>query len=175
MSSFIYAGVGARATPRPVLADMTAIAKWLAREGWLLATGGANGADAAFAAGAPADRRRLYLPWDGYNGHRGPRCHAPGRGELAAWTEAARRAHPAWDRCSDAVRKLHARNAAVLLGPALDRPVRAVVAWTPGGAVAGGAGLALRIAEARGVPVFNLALISPREACLRMRAIRLSA
>ncbi len=175
MKNFTYAGIGARATPRPVLANMTAIANWLAREGWLLATGGANGADAAFARGTPNGSRSLYLPWDGFNGHRGPHCHAPGPGELAAWTEAARQAHPAWDRCSIAVRKLHARNAAVLLGPGLDSPVAAVVAWTPGGAVTGGTGLALRIADAHGIPAFNLARVSPRETCLRLRAIRAAA
>ena len=63
MPILTYAGIGARATPSSVLADMTVIAGWLARTGWHLATGGAEGADSAFAAGAPADRRSLWLPW----------------------------------------------------------------------------------------------------------------
>ncbi len=175
MTSPIYAGIGARATPEAVLDDMTVIAAWLARTGWRLASGGANGADAAFAAGAPAGQRTLYLPWVGYNGHAGSDCRAPSPSELAAWMAVAAPLHPAWSRCSPAVRKLHARNAAVLLGPGLDRPVDAAVAWTPGGVVTGGTGMALRIATEHGIPVLNLGVLTPRAACERLRALRRSA
>ena len=48
MATLTYAGIGARATPGAVLADMTVMAGWLARTGWHLSSGGANGADAAF-------------------------------------------------------------------------------------------------------------------------------
>lgn len=170
-----YAGIGARATPKPVLDDMATISAWLARTGWRLSSGGAHGADAAFADGAPAGARTLYLPWPGYNRHRGADCRFPSPSELAAWMAVAAPLHPAWPRCSPAVRKLHARNAAVILGPGLDRPVDAVVAWTPEGAVTGGTGMALRIAADRGIPVFNLAVLSPRAACERLQAIRRAA
>ena len=96
MPILTYAGIGARATPSSVLADMTVIAGWLARNGWHLATGGAEGADSAFAAGAPADRRSLWLPWPGYNGHHGPDCLALSRSELSACMDIAARSHPAW-------------------------------------------------------------------------------
>ena len=43
MTTLIYDGIGARATPGPVLADMTKMAAWLARTGWNLAAGGARG------------------------------------------------------------------------------------------------------------------------------------
>ena len=172
MTEFIYAGIGARSTPKPVLADMATIAAWLARQGWMLASGGADGADAAFAGGAPAGRRSLFLPWSEYNGCRGSDCHVPGSGELAAWMAVASTVHPAWERCSTAVRKLHARNAAILLGPALNRPVDAVVAWTPGGRDVGGTGVSIRIAHMHGIPVLNLALLSPRETCRQLRDIR---
>ena len=167
-----YAGIGARATPKPVLDDMTTISAWLARTGWRLSSGGAHGADAAFANAAPRGTRTLYLPWPGYNGHRGADCRFPSPYELAAWMAVAAPLHPAWPRCSLAVRKLHARNAAVILGPGLDRPVDAVVAWTPEGAVTGGTGMALRIAEEHDIPVFNLGLLTPRAACERLQAIR---
>ena len=48
---------------------MMAIAGWLARIGWHLATGGADGADTALTGGAPAGQRTIWLPWRGYNGH----------------------------------------------------------------------------------------------------------
>ena len=87
----------------------------------------------------------------------------------------AARLHPAWHRCSPAVRKLHARNGAVVLGRQLDRPVDAVVAWSPGGAITGGTGMALRIAAEWGIPVLNLGAITPRAACEQLQAIRRSA
>ena len=68
MATLTYAGIGARATPTNVLADMTVMSGWLARTGWHLASGGADGADSAFAAGAPAEQRTVWLPWRGYSG-----------------------------------------------------------------------------------------------------------
>ena len=119
-----------------------------ARTGWNLASGSADGADTAVGGGAPAGQRTLYLPWPGYNGHAGPasgpstsrgRAITGMRGRTAVrfpgprslgCMEIAARLHPAWHRCSPAARKLHARNAAILLSSELDCPVDAVVAWT---------------------------------------------
>ncbi len=172
MTTLRYAGIGARATPAAVLADMTVMAGWLAPTGWHLSSGGADGADSAFAGGAPVGQRTIWLPWRGYNGHRGPDCRVLSAAEIAACIEIAAPLHPAWERCSPAVRKLHARNAAVLLGEALDRPVDAVVCWTAGGRTEGGTGMAIRIAEARGIPVLNLGAMTPRAVCERLAAIR---
>ena len=172
MATSTYAGIGARATPRAVLADMEKMAGWLARTGWLLSSGGADGADSAFAAGTPAGQRTIWLPWRGYNGHRGPDCRVLSAAALSACMEIAALSHPAWQRCSPAVRKLHARNAAILLGERLDRPVDAVVAWSERGAAVGGTGMGIRIAEAHGIPVLNLGSMSPRAVCERLAAIR---
>ena len=174
MATLLYAGIGARATPAAVLADMETIAAWLARTGWTLSSGGADGADAAFAAGAPAEQRTVWLPWRGYNGHRGPDCRVLSTAAMAACIEIAAPLHPAWERCSPAVRKLHARNAAVL-GLTLDRPVDAVVAFTSEGRVEGGTGMAIRIAEANDIPVLNLGSMTPRAVCECLAAIRRSA
>ena len=172
MATLRYAGIGARATPAAVLADMETMAGWLARTGWHLSSGGADGADTAFAAGAPAGQRTIWLPWRGYNGHRGPDCRVLAAAELSACMEIAAPLHPAWGRCSPAVRKLHARNAAVLLGEALDRPVDAVVCWSAGGRAEGGTGMAIHIADDRSIPVFNLGAMTPRAVCERLAAIR---
>ena len=172
MTTLRYAGTGARATPAAVLADMETMAGWLARTGWTLSSGGADGADSAFAAGAPAGQRTVWLPWRGYNGHRGPDCRVPSAPAMAGCMEIAAPLHPAWERCSPAVRKLHARNAAIVLSASLDRPVDALIAWTVEGRVKGGTGMGIRIAEARGIPVLNLGSMSPRAVCERLAAIR---
>ncbi len=173
--TLLYAGIGARATPAPILAEMTKMAGSLGRTGWHLTSGGAVGADSAFAEGAPAGRKTIYLPWRGYNGHAGEHCHILSPAELASCIDIASRMHPAWNRCSPTVRKLHARNVAILLGPSLDRPVDAVVCWTEGGAITGGTGMALRIAAKYRIPVFNLSTISPREAFVRLLTISLES
>ena len=173
MFTLTYAGIGARATPPSVLTAMTVMAGWLARQGWHLNTGGAAGADRAFTAGAPAGQRTLHLPWSGYNGCAGRDCRVLSPSELQSCMAIAARLHPAWDRCSPAVRKLHARNAAIL-GVGLGRPVDAVVAWTPGGTVTGGTGRAIRIATDAGIPVLNLGAMTPRAVCERLLAIRRS-
>ena len=175
MTTLTYAGIGARATPAAVLADMETMAGWLARTGWHLSSGGADGADAAFAAGAPAEQRTIWLPWRGYNGHRGAECRVLSAAAMAAYMEIAASLHPAWERCSPAVRKLHARNVAILLGERLDRPVDAVVCWSARGEPVGGTGMGIRIAEARGIPVLNLGAMPPRAVCERLAAIRRAA
>ena len=174
MATLTYAGIGSRKTPASVLANVTVIAGWLARTGWHLASGGATGADTAFASGAPADRRTIFLPWPRYNGCRGPDCRVLTPSQLSACMAIAAALHPAWHRCSSGARKLHARNVAIL-GQTQDRPVDAVVCWSERGEPVGGTGMGIRIAEARGIPVLNLGSMTPRAVCERLAAIRRAA
>ena len=175
MTSLTYAGIGSRSTPARVLQAMTVMAGWLARTGWHLASGGADGADTAFARGAPDGQRTLYLPWRGYNGHGGPDYRTLTPAALSACMALAARLHPTWHRCTPGARKLHARNSAIILTETLDRPVDAVVAFTADGRATGGTGMGLRIAAEHGIPVVNLGVLTPREACERLLAIRRAA
>ena len=172
MAPLVYAGIGARKTPEPVLAVMRRMAWYLAEKGWHLNTGGADGADRAFVEGSPV-LRTVFLPWPGYNGWRGLQCVTYTEASLDHFSSIAARHHPAWERCSPAVRKLHARNVAVVFGARASglTPSRAVVCWTEGGRVTGGTGLAIRLAGRAGIPVFNLATMHPRDVCLAMNRI----
>ena len=85
MATLIYAGIGARATPASVLADMTVMAGWLARTGWHLASGGADGAD------SPRLGRR---PGSGRSGFRGGAT--TGTGGRSAGRCLRRRCRRAW-------------------------------------------------------------------------------
>ena len=161
MRQLVYAGIGARATPHAVLEHMTVMAAWLARKAWHLHSGGAAGADTAFAAGAPASQRTLFLPWQGYRGHGGRDCRTLSTEQIDRCLAIASSLHPAWHRCSPAARKLHARNAALLLGADTTMPVDAVVAWSARGAVTGGTGMAIRIAQEHGIPVLNMGVLHP--------------
>ncbi|MDD9992260.1 MAG: hypothetical protein OXP75_10690 [Rhodospirillales bacterium] len=174
MTQLVYAGIGSRATPRAGLESMTVMAAWLARRGWHLHSGGAAGADAAFAAGAPAGTRTLFLPWPGYRGNAGPDCRTLGADRTRRCLAIAAALHPAWHRCSPAARKLHARNVAILAADT-DAPVDAVVAWTEGGALRGGTAMGIRIAHEFGIPVLNLGSMQPRAVCERLEEIRAAA
>jgi SLOG cluster4 family len=113
-----YAGIGSQRTPGDVLELMRTIAVALARRGWVLRSGGAPGADQAFAAGARAagGTIELYLPWTAFAGQAGAHLARPTR---AAYRLAARH-HPAWERLDGRARALHARNAHQVLGAGLD-------------------------------------------------------
>ncbi|MCY3754700.1 MAG: NADAR domain-containing protein, partial [Alphaproteobacteria bacterium] len=167
-----WAGIGARNTPDAVLADMTALARRMADAGHRLASGGAEGADAAFAAGTPEGQRTQWLPWEGFNKLAGPDCRTLSDESMRKCMAVAERLHPAWDRCRPGVRRMHARNVAILLGPDLDRPVDAVVCWTEDGKIRGGTGMGLLIAREWKIPVINLATGSAQSAWEKLQQLQ---
>ena len=147
-----YAGIGSRDTPLVVQNQMRSFARSLASWGWILHSGGAVGADQAFASGAG----EAACIFTASNAHEQP--------GFAGAERIAEEHHPAWHRLSPYVRRLHARNVFQVLGPDLHSPVRFVLCWTPDGAYrgretgmkTGGTGQALRIADAYGIPIYNL-------------------
>lgn len=160
----IYAGIGSRKTPADVLSIMGRIATRLDRWCWVLRSGGADGADTAFA--NFAKRAELYVPWPGFNSKLGARLTRPS----AIAMDIAAKYHPNWQNLSDAVQKLHARNVHQILGADCESPCTMVVCWTPDGSTGittprtGGTGQALRIAYDHKIPIFNLARQDHREA-----------
>jgi hypothetical protein len=151
----IYTGIGSRQTPAEVLALMTRIAQALDAAGYILRSGGAAGADTAFAQGAT--HREIFLPWPNFNSVRdGIVVHG------TAWAQAeavARTIHPAWNRLSQGAARLHTRNIFQVLGAGLDQPAQFVIFWAPeqAGEVQGGTRTAVALARQRGIPCFNLA------------------
>ena len=150
-----YAGIGSRKTPSHILNIMTNIARNLEEIGYTLRSGGADGADKAFADGCK--NKEIYIPWKGFNGITD-----------ATYTEATKDAfliasnvHPAWDRCSYGAKKLHARNVHQIFGQNIhdeDNYSSFVVCWTPNGQAIGGTATAIKLAKQRNIPVYNLAL-----------------
>lgn len=148
----IYTGIGARGTPDHILRDMRTIAANLELSGFKLRSGGANGADSAFETGVQDPKNcDIFLPWRNFNNN--PSHLHDIRSEAY---DMAEEFHPAWNRCSPAARKFHARNCYQVLGLSLDVPSDFVACWTPDGLASGGTGQALRIAQHHDIPVFNL-------------------
>lgn len=158
----IIAGIGARATPSHLAAEMSFIGLWCRENGHWVRSGHAEGADWFFERGA-LENCIAYLPWAGFNddpekhgsmaaspAHRRvikPNCHT---------LKITKQYHPAYDSLSYGVLCLMCRNVCQVLGENLDSPVNAVVCWTKDGKDSGGTGQAIRIAQDRGIPIINM-------------------
>lgn len=154
-----YAGIGSRETPEPICRFMAQVADRLARRGYTLRSGGADGADSAFERGVPEGfSKEIYLPWRGFNGNASPlfdlgEHEGTVRGIAAAY-------HPAWKRLSSAEKTLHARNVCQVLGADGRTPSEFVLCFTPDGRGKGGTGQSIRIAQAHRIPVYDLGAFS---------------
>ena len=150
----IYTGIGSRSTPEPILALMRHIGHEMAMDGWTLRSGGAVGADSAFAEGCGTKgMSEIYLPWFGFNDEGVP---VDRLGNFDEAMDIAEQFHPAWHKCSSGAKKLHARNVYQILGIDLNTPTNLVICWTPNGKRTGGTGQALRLAEALDIKIFDL-------------------
>jgi type II secretory pathway component PulJ len=153
-----YAGIGSRETPKSIQRIMVQIADDLEQAGYILQSGGADGADSAFEGGLsePETTSRIFLPKNGFNGRwvspKTPQYIVPEYREdiLAKY-------HPKNPRqLSESARLLLSRNAYQVLGPELRQNVDFIVCWTSDGKASGGTGQALRIAADKGIDVYNL-------------------
>lgn len=141
MKTFTYTGVGSRQTPADICKLMTKIASRLEKKNYTLRSGGAVGADSAFEKGVEK-LKEIYFAND-------------------ATEEAMKIAssfHPAWHRCKDYVRKLHARNVFQVLGKDLKTPSDFLICWTPEGSGSGGTGQAIRIATHYQIPIYDMGI-----------------
>jgi hypothetical protein len=157
-----YAGIGSRDTPESVCDEMRHIASELSiKKGYVLRSGGADGADTAFEEGAlkwaeywlEGNGIEVYLPCKGFNSH--PSIDFIRVSQKAK--EIASELHPAWDRCSDFAKKLLGRNVYQILGYDFRTPSSFVVCWTKNAKIRGGTAIGIRLAKRHGIPVYNLA------------------
>jgi hypothetical protein len=127
-------------------------------DGWRLRSGGAPGADKAFASLVKL-AKDIYPPWNNFEGN--PLIYPVSQTAI----DLAGALHPAWDNCARAEKLLHGRNSYQVLGHSLDVPSEFVVCWTPDACKyhatrnqsTGGTGTAISLAVVNGIPVFNLA------------------
>lgn len=157
MSNIYYTGIGSRETPEEILGWMQDIGWLLAKKGYTLRSGGADGADSAFEKGCDQanGKKDVYIPWKNFN-KRGWTKDAGIVPDLEAAKEIVMRTHPAPRRLSQGAMKLHSRNPYQILGDNLNTPSDFVIAYTPNGKLKGGTATALRLAQENNIPVYNL-------------------
>lgn len=158
----IFTGVGSRETPPIAMELLTAYARICAKAGMTGRSGAAAGADTAIETGIDLARgkKEIYLPWRGFNS-----STSSFFGVTDQALAMAAKVHPAWDRLSDAAKKLHGRNVYQVLGANLSAPSNFLICWTADGIEteaertrkSGGTATAIVLACRHGVPVFNIA------------------
>lgn len=148
-----YTGIGSRETPGDVLSVMTDIARKLSRKGYILRSGGAEGADTAFELGAKNNLMEIYIPWEGFNGRKedGTSYIIPPYNDYYIY-----KYHPKSNKLTTTGRMFMSRNTYQVLGMDLNTPSDFVVCWTKDGGFTGGTGQALRIAQDHGIKIYNL-------------------
>ena len=150
MGDVFYTGIGSRETPSPIMAVMTELAEALQERGWILRSGGADGADLAFEKGA-GTRKNIFIPWKGFNDSLSPYYNIPDKA-----FEVAAKIHPAWDKLGQGAKRLHARNIMQVTGMNLKVKSKFIVCWTKGGKYKGGTATAMKLADMLKIKVFNL-------------------
>jgi hypothetical protein len=158
-----YTGVGSRKTPRHIQRQMFRYAEKLAKTGYVLRSGAAEGADYAFEIGCnhAGGKKEIYIPWNGFQSRQ---SGAPGTFVLDDYPISivegaialAMGVHHNWDDLTRGGKKLHCRNVFQVLGHNIRTPSQFVICWTPGGRIGRGTATAIKIAQAFKVPVYNL-------------------
>lgn len=135
-----YAGIGSRRTPPAILSMMEDVAEELARRGWFLRSGGAEGADLAFERGCDraGGEKEIFLIDGEFTADEKKISSLTGFGAVWGATED-------W---------LHVvKNCRILFGKNLDEPVGLVLFWDDfGGATQG----VVDIAKRNGIPAIPI-------------------
>lgn len=161
-----YTGIGSRKTPAPVMAAIKQMALMLAKQGYTVRSGGAEGADTAFEQGAierlvrsPKQLYDIYLPWAGFNGRPSNLNYHCSSTYDAEACDIAKAIHPDWSELSRGGKTLHTRNVYQVLGAKLNSPSDFLICWAPfndKGIPKGGTRTAWVLARQHGIPCFNL-------------------
>lgn len=178
-----YTGIGSRETPAEVVGVMEDAAYRLARIGFVLRSGKAAGADAAFQRGVQkyvSDMgynffqhfAEIYIPWKGFKGGEGliddgdisldsVDNRFPEHAEMR-W-DWVKEVHGGWDRLSQGARKLHERNVHQLFGEDLGNAYlsqsKFVLYYAPEtkkGDPKGGTATCVNLAKKQGIRSLNL-------------------
>ena len=145
-----YTGVGSRETPQEIGDVILKISIKLEELGFILRSGGAQGADTYFA--EKVKNKEIFIPWKSF-----------GEGKVLKETDFAhnllKEIHPAYDKLTQGALKLHLRNVNQVLGEDLNTPSDFLICWAKTdkqGIPTGGTRTAWMIAKKYNIPCFNL-------------------
>ncbi len=152
----IYAGIGARGTPKDINDEFEDIALTLARLKYTLRSGGAIGADSAFEKGCDFGngKKEIWYPWQFKAKDTSPYILEGVIPEPVITI--AMSIYDRWGSSTNTVQRLHARNVYQILGHNLTTPVDFVVCWTDRlDTNTGGTQFGLHLAHCYGIKTYN--------------------
>ena len=151
-----YTGVGSRETPSEICTIFQEIGETLAKQGYILRSGAATGADTAFEVGCDIakGKKKIFIPWSNFNKSTSTLI---GANEEAL--KIAEEVIPWWNTLKKWPQILHGRNAYQVLGQDLNTPSDFVICWTDGGKLIGGTRTAIKIAQKNNIRVYNFGLV----------------
>lgn len=158
-----YTGIGSRETPQTMCWFMHEVAFKFAQEGWILRSGGADGADKAFEEGCDeaGGDKEIYIPWNGFSGRNNSEqgVYLLGEGVEASARRIVHEIHPAPDKLTKGALALHARNCYQVAGLELKLPSRMLLCYAKtdkNGDALGGTRTAWMYAKQFAIKSFNL-------------------
>lgn len=158
-----YTLIGSRKTPQNIYELLVKVAIKLKEQGFIVRSGGADGADSAAEEACQYENMNIYLPWEGFN-----KRSSNNRGYINVSKHPLKKQaeyiaseiHPAWARCSRGAKGLHTRNVYQIFGSDLNTPSSFVVCYAEPsgdqGYVKGGTATAVKLAIDNNIPVHNL-------------------
>ena len=153
-----YAANGDDKAPESIQKQMTELAQFLDREGFVLRTNGSKVVGTAFELGS--NNKEIYLPWNKFN-DKTSKFNKVGADAM----ELSAKFFSRFKEIKEVAQKITAVNAYMVLGSNLRDPVKFLVVWTPDGAettdkvnarTTGFTAQSIKIACASKIPVFNL-------------------
>lgn len=171
MEKIFYTGIGSRKTPTWICSLFKDFAYKAAKEGLILRSGGAAGADLAFEQGCIAfasDNNlkdipmTIMLPCKDFNGLRRQSQSSDIYTLTDKAVDSVKIYHPAPYKLSFFAQKLMARNYMQVLGEKEPTPSKFVLCWTP---ESGGTQQALRIAKDHSIKIYNLFNVPAENIC----------
>ena len=170
-----YTGVGSRELPRYILRFLTDVAEVMAKKGYILRSGAAEGADTAFEKGCDSvsGAKEIWLPWNGFQGnyvegddYRGKEYHVPDPlSFLIASSCLKRKVIPYFHKMKIGAQKLHGRNYYQVYGYG-EYTSRVCLYACPEdkhGEPTGGTRTAVKLAQSEGIPCYNLMYADQRK------------
>jgi len=174
-----YTGIGSRETPAVILEIFEKVAILLAKKGYILRSGGADGADSAFEKGCleASGAKEIFLPWSKFNGRseKNDGYYFTRDSHYDLYKKAkvlASSHHPVWESLKDGAKMLHTRNVHQVLGLDVETPSAFLICYSlvnvQTGEWRGGTGQALRVAHSLNIPHYNFADETSAASCMDM-------
>lgn len=150
-----YTGIGSRETPLNVIKEFETLSSRLNSCGYILRSGGANGADSAFEKNA-GDNKEIFLPWKNFNGNSSS-LYIDDENKNTLF-DIARKLYPDWDIATHGVKLLHARNVQQVLGqiPGISQKSDFLICWSDRDpSQSRGSMFAINLAKMHNIKVYN--------------------